>query len=110
MKCSGKLSADQREQVIAWPGTAVADERDIMSLGDIMRPMDFRVARQREPDGRIDPRGPEPLGPVPLGGEDHVAGLRPHQACGGNRGGYRSPSRPAAADGRANGNRYRRRC
>jgi hypothetical protein len=51
----------------------MAEKGDVELLGHVMLAVDLGIAGQREPSGRLDPRGAEPRGAVALGGEDEIA-------------------------------------
>ncbi len=50
----GELAGDRLQQLIPRPGEDMSDERDVVLFGDLVLAMDARVARQRQPGGRLD--------------------------------------------------------
>ncbi len=106
----GRDRAKQAGRVAGEPGSRKAYDSCRYSFRPLLWPVPFcgpTPAGARRPN-----RSPRPgaARSHPSGRRRPCRRLASAPGVGGNRGGYRSSSMPAAADGRANGNRYRRRC
>jgi hypothetical protein len=77
----GEFAAKPFEQIRSRAGKVVADEAEVILLGQIVLAVDGRVAGQGQPNSRADAGAAKRLGAVTLGGEGQVAGAGLGQAA-----------------------------